>query len=261
MTTVFINEFHYDNIGADSGEFLEIAGLAGFDLSGWNLELYNGNGGSLYDTIPLSGVLADDSGNGYGFLTVTPPGVSIQNGAPDGIALVNASNDVVEFLSYEGSFTATDGTAAGLTSTDINAFESSSTPTGHSLQRVGIGSTAADFSFTAPQAETPGAVNTGQVFSAAVNAELTDAPDPANVLGINLADQLAIPAGAEIVDFDPDHRPSLRGHRRRHHRCGRLQSLRPVDPRQHQLRRSHLGERQERPSGRRLAGCQCHRQR
>jgi predicted extracellular nuclease/2',3'-cyclic-nucleotide 2'-phosphodiesterase (5'-nucleotidase family) len=35
-------------------------------------------------------------------------------------------------------------------------------------------------------------------------SELPDAPDPANVLAIELADQLAIPAGAEIVDFDPD---------------------------------------------------------
>lgn len=31
----WINEFHYDNDGADSGEFVEVAGEAGLDLSGW----------------------------------------------------------------------------------------------------------------------------------------------------------------------------------------------------------------------------------
>ena len=41
--TVFINEFHYDNIGADTGEFIEIAGTAGTDLTGWSLIRYNGS--------------------------------------------------------------------------------------------------------------------------------------------------------------------------------------------------------------------------
>jgi hypothetical protein len=43
---VFINEFHYDTAGTDAGEFIEVAGLAGTDLSGWSLVLYNGNGGA-----------------------------------------------------------------------------------------------------------------------------------------------------------------------------------------------------------------------
>jgi hypothetical protein len=39
----WINEFHYDNAGTDAGEFIEIAGLAGTNLAGWQLVLYNGN--------------------------------------------------------------------------------------------------------------------------------------------------------------------------------------------------------------------------
>lgn len=35
----FINEFHYDNIGGDLGEFIEIAAPAGFDLNGWTIVL------------------------------------------------------------------------------------------------------------------------------------------------------------------------------------------------------------------------------
>ena len=36
----YINEFHYDNTGADQFEYVEIAGLAGTDLSGWHLDFY-----------------------------------------------------------------------------------------------------------------------------------------------------------------------------------------------------------------------------
>ena len=41
--SVFINEIHYDNVGTDSGEKVEIAGPAGTDLSGWKLVRYNGS--------------------------------------------------------------------------------------------------------------------------------------------------------------------------------------------------------------------------
>ena len=35
--------------------------------------------------------------------------VGMQNGAPDGLALVNGDGAVVEFVSYEGSFVASSG--------------------------------------------------------------------------------------------------------------------------------------------------------
>ena len=40
---VFINEFHYDNAGTDTGEFIEVAAPVGADLTGYKLELYDGN--------------------------------------------------------------------------------------------------------------------------------------------------------------------------------------------------------------------------
>ena len=46
--TVFINEIHYDNIGTDSDEFVEIAGPAGTSLEGYSIVLYNGSGGAVY---------------------------------------------------------------------------------------------------------------------------------------------------------------------------------------------------------------------
>ena len=53
-STVFINELHYDNIGTDAGEAVEIAAPAGTDLTGWTVVLYNGNGGAVYDTDALT---------------------------------------------------------------------------------------------------------------------------------------------------------------------------------------------------------------
>lgn len=161
-TPIFINEIHYDNAGADSGEFVEIAGPAGTDLSGWQLLFYNGSASQLktYASTYLSGVLGDDTGTGYGFTTVYQSG--IQNGAPDGLALVDGIGNLVQFISYEGSFTAAAGVAAGVTSVDIGAAESSSTAVGQSMQLQGSGTLDSDFSWTADLAQTPGALNQGQ---------------------------------------------------------------------------------------------------
>ncbi len=89
-TTVFINEIHYDNTGTDAGEAIEIAGPAGTDLTGWSIVLYNGSGGATYDTDMLSGTIPNQQG-GYGTVVLTYPSNGIQNGAPDGIALVNGT--------------------------------------------------------------------------------------------------------------------------------------------------------------------------
>ncbi|MEQ9125536.1 MAG: hypothetical protein RIM80_23570, partial [Alphaproteobacteria bacterium] len=183
---VFINELHYDNDGEDVGEFFEIAGPAGTDLSGWSVALYNGNGGGVYDTVLLSGSLGD-AGQGLGFAAFGLPTNGIQNGSPDGLALVDPSNNVIEFLSYEGAFTAVGGPADGLTSIDIGVAESSATPAGFSLQRVGTGAEAADFAFAEAQAETPNAVNGGQTVEApgAFDLQVTEIW-PGNDPGSNL---------------------------------------------------------------------------
>ncbi|MFK2820408.1 hypothetical protein U0L90_09790, partial [Flavobacteriaceae sp. LMIT009] len=156
---VWINEFHYDNSGADEGEFVEVA--ANFDASAYQIVLYNGSGGAMYNTLGL--VFASNS-NGINYYTAS--GSSIQNGGsnPDGIALVNGS-DVIEFISYEGSFTATDGPANGMLSTDVGVLEASSTPIGHSLQLIGTGTKRSDFTWSGPIANTSGVQNTGQTVS------------------------------------------------------------------------------------------------
>ncbi len=123
-STIFINEVHYDNTGTDAGEFIEVAGPAGTDLTGWRIELYNGAGGARYDNDPLTGTIPAQLG-GYGTVSISYPVMAYKMAIPDGIALVNPSNVVVQFLCYEGTFTATGlvGTALGLTCTDIGVTE------------------------------------------------------------------------------------------------------------------------------------------
>ncbi len=144
-----INEVHYDNAGGDEGEFIEIRVEAGSDVSALSVELYNGANGEVYRTVDVStGTQTTDGTFDYYVLDIA----GIQNGAADGIALIDGG-DVVEFLSYEGTLTAENGTAAGQTSTDIGQSEGSGTPIGFSLQR-GEGDT-----WDAPREDTRGQAN------------------------------------------------------------------------------------------------------
>ncbi|HPF39137.1 MAG TPA: endonuclease [Phycisphaerae bacterium] len=158
----WINELHYDNDGADTNEFVEIAGTAGLNMSGWSIVAYNGSNGASYSTTNLMGTISDQQ-NGFGTLAYSISG--LQNGAPDGIALVDDNGDVVQFLSYEGDFTATNGPADGLTSVDIGVSEPSTTTAGYSLQLSGTGSEYSDFTWQSAAAHTSGLKNTGQTFN------------------------------------------------------------------------------------------------
>jgi len=160
--SVFINEFHYDNDGTDIGEFVELVGASGTDLNGWQLLLYNGSSGASYGQVALSGVLADDTGTGFGFHVVSFASNGLQNGVADGLALLDADGTVLEFLSYEGVLTATNGGAVGLVSRDVLVSESSATPVNASLQRVGQGSLSTDFVWQALLVGTPGNRNQNQ---------------------------------------------------------------------------------------------------
>src|ERR1041385_7668505 len=165
LPDVRISEFHYDNSGTDVGEAVEISGPAGTDLSAWSLVLYNGNSASRapYTTTSLSGQVIPATCGTRGVIVGSYPTNGIQNGAstatgtdPDGFALVNGAT-VVEFLSYEGSFTAASGAAAGLVSTDIGIRELGTEPAGQSLQRDGSGT------WSGPLTNTFGACNDNDV--------------------------------------------------------------------------------------------------
>ena len=172
-TAVWINEIHYDNRGTDTGEFVEIAGHAGTDLTGWRLVLYNGNGGTVYDDRALSGTVPDEQ-HGLGTLAVHYPSNGLQNGSPDGIALVTPDGSVAQFLSYEGVMAGIGGPADGLVSTDLGVEESNATPEGQSLALTGTGRQSDDFNWSGPALASPGALNPSQ--SAAVATHVHPLP-------------------------------------------------------------------------------------
>ena len=152
MPAVRISEIHYDNEGTDTGEAIEISAPAGTDLTGWSVILYNGSNGLSYDTRVLD-MAVPALCSGRGVVVLNYPVNGIQNGAPDGLALVDAAGNVVEFLSYEGQMVAADGPAAGMTSIVMGASEGSATLVGQSLQRTGLDT------WNGPAAATFGACN------------------------------------------------------------------------------------------------------
>lgn len=138
LSNVRFTEIHYDNDGVDINEAIEIEGPAGGDLTGWKVVLYNQTGGVVYDTRVLNVTIPATCGT-RGVVTVTYPSNGIQNGPADGFALVNSAGQVVEFLSYEGTLTATNGPALGLLSTNIGVSQSGSGSATRSLQRNAAG--------------------------------------------------------------------------------------------------------------------------
>jgi hypothetical protein len=121
---VIINEIDYDNIGTDTAEFIELynGGSAPVSLMGYQLVFVNGSNNAVYTTVDLSpagtimpgqylvvGASSVIATVPAGQLKIDAGAVSnyIQNGAPDGIALVDSINaKLVDALSYEGSITA-----------------------------------------------------------------------------------------------------------------------------------------------------------
>ncbi|HEY6125774.1 MAG TPA: Ig-like domain-containing protein, partial [Steroidobacteraceae bacterium] len=152
QNAVRISEIHYDNTGTDAGEAIEVSAPAGTDLTGWQIVLYNGTGGATYDTDALSGIVPATCDT-RGVLVINYPSNGIQNGSPDGVALVDNSGTLIEFLSYEGVFAGTNGPANGITSTDIGVLQNGTGPVGESLARN------ADGTWNGPAASSFGACN------------------------------------------------------------------------------------------------------
>lgn len=141
----------------DNDEFVEIRVQNGYDVSDLALLLYNGKEGyhSMYNVITVGtfGFELTSSDDTYDYYVWNAPMNGIQNGAPDGFALVEG-NEVIEFLSIEGTFVAADGIAQGWMSNDIGVQEFGDTLEGLSLQRQD------DDTWIGPIAHTNGYANT-----------------------------------------------------------------------------------------------------
>jgi hypothetical protein len=93
-----IHEVEYDQVGTDADGFVEIhnAGDTAADLSNVDLVAVNGGDSSEYAREQLTGTLAAG-----GHLAVA---IELQNGAPDGLALLDGAT-LLDALSYEGAIT------------------------------------------------------------------------------------------------------------------------------------------------------------
>ncbi len=177
-----INEIDYDQPGTDEAEFVEIYNPTAnpIDLSAYALVFISPTGGNPapngneYLRIALSGMLPAGGYAVVGMPAVLsaitadieiPLGsVAIQNGSPDGVALVNPTTfEVIDALSYEGAITNT--TPSGFPA-PVSLVEGAMLPTtvfddaANSLQRFPNGAdtnqAANDWALRAP---TPGAAN------------------------------------------------------------------------------------------------------
>jgi len=162
--SAWFNEFHYSNSGADTDEFIEVAVPSSYaDLANLQVTLYDGPGGVVYDSLTLLGFSTGVSANGYTLYHFTYAPNSIDDG-PAGFALSH-SGALIQFLSYEGSFTATEGPASGHTSVDIGYSEDGTDPVS-SLGLTGTGSQYADFSWTKFQTPSRSTFNLNQTINA-----------------------------------------------------------------------------------------------
>jgi hypothetical protein len=119
---IVINEVDYDNVGVDTAEYLELYNPSSTptSLAGLSIVLVNGATNRDYDIIDLTPVGSLTAGQ---YLVIAGASVTvpasaikldplwtqdaIQNGGPDGIAVVDmVKGAVVDAISYEGSITA-----------------------------------------------------------------------------------------------------------------------------------------------------------
>ncbi len=154
-----LNEVDYDQVGADTGGFVEIAntGDAAATLEGIALVLVNGGDGAEYGRKELTGTLAAGA---HLQIDVDP-----QNGEPDGLALLDtAAGTLLDALSYEGAIAA--ASIAGATfdlveGTMLPADVADSNTVDGTLARIPDGQdgndAATDWAFTTTP--TPGGAN------------------------------------------------------------------------------------------------------
>ena len=195
---VFINEFHYDDATStgDVGEKIEVIATAGENLSTYRIYLYNGGSPTaavFYDNDLLPVGSNVTCGATVKIAVLSYPVNGIQNGASDGIALVNGSGALVKFISYEGAITASNGPAAGVTSSNLSVSETGTTAAGTSLQLGGTGTGSASFTWRTSATQTMGACNNNQSFSAPNVLPAVISTTPANgAIGVAAASDIQV---------------------------------------------------------------------
>ncbi len=181
--SVWINEVAYDDSSTDDEEFIELCGIAGTDITGWKIQLYNGADGSNY----YEWIVGDDIGSftlpndqgGFGFYVLAGSASlevpntdetmmsTIENGSDDAVRLTKGDGSQMHFFAYESKSAMT--YPPGLPN-DLTPLADSSAQS-NSLSLVGTGVEQPDFSWDLIE-HTPGELNIDQVL-----------PEPGLVIG------------------------------------------------------------------------------
>jgi len=170
---VWINEIDYQSHDWDTNnwEFIELAGEAGMNISGWKIELRDGSttAYALFDsyTIPTTTTIPSDT-NGFGFFVLgggslaSPPRDLLLTNylhfhLPGAVRLLNEMNGLEYSLSYDGSIPTYDRIPA----TDEDFFP----PMLEAVILTGTGASYEHFEWSTNMPPTPGAGNPGQQFA------------------------------------------------------------------------------------------------
>ncbi|OFX52636.1 MAG: hypothetical protein A2046_02080 [Bacteroidetes bacterium GWA2_30_7] len=198
LPNAWVNEFHYDDDATDASEFVEIIieNPGDYTLSNFRFDLYNGFDGTTYNNKTLNLFTV---GSTYGNYTVYTYDFSatFQNGAPDGFAL-SYSGTLLKFLSYEGTFAATDGPANGVTSSSVGQSETNVAVT-YSIRLSGTGCEYTDFTWQAPATSTKGTSNTGQSICPATGTSIVETGTGSEPASIS---SLYDTQGEAVLNFD-----------------------------------------------------------
>lgn len=154
---------------------MEIVAKNTVDLTGYRIQLYNGNDGKAYKTSSLDTDGEKVPSGNLNYVTVnydtTPVNeASFQDGPKDGIALIDAADRVVQFIAYAvptGSILkAQNGLAKGVEAENIGIQEFPKTTTStSSLQLGGTGCRYSAFTWSAQTTQTQKAANVGQTIN------------------------------------------------------------------------------------------------
>ena len=178
-----INEVDYDQFNSDTASFVEIFNgtNAAVNLTGLSLVFINGSNSTEYGRVDLN---AAGSLNGGQFLVVgndtvvsSLPGAIktisqgtddfLQNGAPDGILLINSANQVLDSLSYEGPLTAvtlTGGASVSFSDTGFDGTDTNGDGVGEDFNAIarktdGVDTNNGNADWAVVTPGTPGAAN------------------------------------------------------------------------------------------------------
>lgn len=162
----WINEIHYDKIAIEESEFVEIVieSPEKYTMSDFDIYFYDGDNGTAYRTANMDDFNAGNTDSTFHLYTLSyPAGEDWIYNENAGMALTYKDH-VLQFISYDGSFVATDGPAKDNTSEDIGVSQKDSPQNGYSLQLIGLGNYYTYFTWVDPPAS-PGETNTSQIFA------------------------------------------------------------------------------------------------